>query len=99
MFPFSLFKKKKVEMPEEDYSQQNQPNFNQQFQQQGFRDPFQNQNPGSGNFGNQSPDRSFERNLDNSLRDDLVISKLETVNAKLDNVIQRLDRIERLAKD
>ncbi|MFH1209541.1 MAG: hypothetical protein V1663_02015 [archaeon] len=90
MFPFSLFKKKKVEIPVEDYGQQGQPNFNQQFPQQNFRDPFQNQNSGSG---------SFERNLDNSLRDDLVISKLETINAKLDNVIQRLERIERMAKE
>ena len=35
----------------------------------------------------------------NEMRDDLILSKIETINAKLDNVIQRLERIERLAKE
>jgi len=93
MFPFSLFKKKKI-VPEEDYNQQSQSNFNQQFPQQNFRDPFQSQTMGNQNF-----DRGFEKNLDNSLRDDLVLSKLETINAKLENIMHRLEKIERLAKE
>ncbi|MBU2634353.1 MAG: hypothetical protein KJ674_03840 [Nanoarchaeota archaeon] len=61
--------------------------------QEGFNEPISQPN-----F--QEPSFNQPSNLGgDELKDDLILSKIETINAKLDNVIQRLERIERLAKD
>ena len=67
MFPFNLFKKKEIELPEEELPVQ--------------------QDLGT--------EKQFYSGLD---KEDLILSKLETINAKLDNMNERLKKIEEYAK-
>jgi len=76
MFPFNLFKKKKLEIPEEDNL-----DLNQSVSQDLNSFPRANQQDYSG--------------ID---KEDLILSKLETINAKLENMNERLKKIEELAK-
>jgi len=76
MFPFNLFKKKKVEIPEEDNFDLNQSN---------TRDL------------NTFPSKNFQDYSGNG-KEELILSKLETINVKLDNMTERLKKIEELAK-
>ena len=54
--------------------------------------PEQQEYPNQQSFGMQKDFSGIDK-------EDLILSKLETINAKLDNVIQRLERIEKLAKE
>ena len=76
MFPFSLFKKKKVEIPEEDNFDLNQSNSQDL---------------------NTFPPKNFQ-DYQGSGKEELILSKLETINVKLDNMTERLKKIEELAK-
>ena len=53
--------------------------------QQDFTQPFQDKMP-------------LERGYPGLDKEDLILSKLETINAKLDNMNERLKKIEELAK-
>ena len=69
MFPFSLFKKKRIELEESnlDLNQSNAQDLN--------------------SFSN--------RDYPGISKEDLILSKLETLNAKLDNINERLKRLEK----
>lgn len=77
MFPFNLFKKKKVEIPEEANL-----DINQSASQD--LDAFRTSSP--------------IQNYPGIEKEDLILSKIETINAKLDNINERLKKIEDLAK-
>ena len=76
MFPFNLFKKKKVEIPDEDNFDLNQSNSQDL---------------------NTFPSKNFQ-DYQGSGKEELILSKLETINVKLDNMTERLKKIEELAK-
>lgn len=42
-------------------------------------------------------DLSMQRDLSGIDKEDLILSKLETINAKLDNINERLKKIEEIA--
>ncbi len=75
MFPFNLFKKKKIEFPEDDNLDLNQSNAQDL------------------NTFSQST-----REYPGIDKQDLILSKLETINAKLDNMNERLKKVEELAR-
>ena len=76
MFPFNLFKKKRIGLPEEDNLDLNQ-SASQELNS--FPSGRLQEYPG----------------ID---KQDLILSKLETLNAKLDNINERLKKIEEYAK-
>lgn len=83
---FSFFKKKKEEVPE--FNQPEEPDFR--------GDVFQQQPLGGPDFPKFQPD--FPAGV--SPRDiELVLSKLEIINRKLDDIDKRVQYIERVAKE
>jgi len=91
--PFKWFKKKEefafdagnnFEQPAADNSQFSQPGFNQPNNQPSYQPEPVKQQSYSPSYGED--------------RQELIISKLSTVEAKLDNINERLKRIEKLAE-